>query len=83
MSDFELHHIADGISLIRFSENRPDARDLISDPELWERVYFQHRDEVLRVHGPNCAAARRFEPELDQDDDDEEDDNSDDNVFHH
>jgi hypothetical protein len=76
MNNFELHHVAHGMSLIRYSESRPDARDLISDPELWRAVYFEHRDEVLARFGTDCEATRRFEPELLQDDD--QDDDSDD-----
>jgi hypothetical protein len=72
----ELAHIAQGISLLRLSEERPDAGDLISDPELWRAVYFEHRGDVLRVYGPHCEAARRFEPDrfTDDNDDDSEDD---------
>jgi hypothetical protein len=72
----ELAHIAQGISLLRLSEERPDAGDLVSDPELWRAVYFEHREDVLRVYGPHCVAARRFEPYLiaDDDDDDSEED---------
>ena len=64
MNAIELHHIATGMSMIRLTENRPDAGDLVSDPELWASVYFEHRDEVLAAHGVDCEAVRRFEPEL-------------------
>ena len=72
MSGFELKHIGTGFAVIRLAEGRPNSGDLISDPELWRQVYFEHRDEVLARFGPNCDAVRRFEPELLLDDDDEE-----------
>lgn len=77
LDPFELHHIALGISLIRLSEGKPNASDLVSDPELWRAVYFEHSDEVLRAHGSDCPAARRFEPDLLADDDDNDSDDLD------
>ncbi len=81
LDGFRLSHVAHGINPIRLTEKRPDAGDLMSDPELWREVYFQHRDEVLRAHGPDCEAARRFEPDLLEEDlDDDCDDGSDDDF---